>query len=349
MSVTPLLYDSHQRQTVAAEAPGGLVCDSPGGDCACQARPEAQRADASPDIERADGSLEGHVAVDSSSTRSPAADAAREYEVLRVVEAAGVPAPRTLLLDAEGDYFGAPAIVLSYLPGRPIFPTTTLGPWTEGLAGGALDIHSVKPDSHDISFLEAVDRDHMLVRIHRRREDRSPDPFIEEMRRVLVANRERIELLPFTLIHADYWSGNTIWFRGRFAGIVDWSDAKVGDPRADVAEVRLDLAIGYGVEVADQFAAAYERLAGEPIRDLWFFDLTGDESDSVVRLLDRGVPRYRADACDGGGSGGTAARAAGAGDGSGPYALGTHPSLSGTKCRNVSLRDANRQPSGVRT
>jgi hypothetical protein len=31
--------------------------------------------------------------------------------------------------------------------------------------------------------------------------------------------------------------------------------------------------MGYGVEVADQFAADYERLSGESIRDLWYFDL----------------------------------------------------------------------------
>jgi aminoglycoside phosphotransferase (APT) family kinase protein len=96
---------------------------------------------------------------------------------------------------------------------------------------------------------------------------------IERMQKVLVANLDRIDLLPFTLIHSDYWSGNTIWYRGRFAGIVDWSDARVGDPRADIAEVRLDLAIGYGYEVADQFAEACERLSGEPVRDLWYWDL----------------------------------------------------------------------------
>jgi hypothetical protein len=93
------------------------------------------------------------------------------------------------------------------------------------------------------------------------------------MQKVLLANLDGIELLPFTLIHADYWSGNTIWYRGKFQGIVDWSDAKVGDPRADVAEVRLDLAIGYGYEVADRFAQACERLSGAPVPDLWYWDL----------------------------------------------------------------------------
>jgi Ser/Thr protein kinase RdoA (MazF antagonist) len=226
------------------------------------------------DIERADSSrwkVALRLTIPEYSD-TPSEDAVREFRTLGVLEEAGVPAPRPLLLDSEGDFFGAPAIVLTYLPGRPIFPKANLGLWTEGMAAGAVAIHSVTPERHDLSFLEVVDLDHMRSRIERRREDLGRDTLIEEMRHVLTESLKRFEFLPFTLIHADYWSGNTIWQRGRFAGIVDWSDAKVGDPRADIAEVRLDLVIGYGVEVADQFAADCERL-GESLRDLWFFDL----------------------------------------------------------------------------
>jgi aminoglycoside phosphotransferase (APT) family kinase protein len=204
---------------------------------------------------------------------TPPEDAEREYEVLHVLESAGVPAPRPIFLDSEGEFFGTPAIVLSYLPGRPIFPTTNLGPWLEGLAEGAAAIHAVTPERYDLSLLKVVDREHMLRHINHRREGRRPEPFIERMQKVLLANLDGIELLPFTLIHADYWSGNTVWYRGRLSGVVDWSDARVGDPRADIAEVRLDLAIGYGYEVADRFAEACERMSGESTRDLWFWDL----------------------------------------------------------------------------
>jgi aminoglycoside phosphotransferase (APT) family kinase protein len=227
------------------------------------------------DIEQADGSR-SRVTLRLTIpeyNETPAENATREFRVLQVLEDAGVPAPRPIFLDAEGEFFGAPAIVLSYLPGRPIFPTTNLGPWLEGLAEGAAAIHAVTPERYDLSLLKVVDREHMIGHINHRREERQPDPFIERMQKVLLSNLDGIELLPFTLIHADYWSGNTIWYRGRFAGIVDWSDARVGDPRADIAEVRLDLAIGYGYEVADRFAEACERLSGEPIRDLWFWDL----------------------------------------------------------------------------
>ena len=51
-----------------------------------------------------------------------------EFAVLRLLESAGVAAPRPLLLDAEGRFFGTPAIVLSYLPGRAFSQRGTLWP-----------------------------------------------------------------------------------------------------------------------------------------------------------------------------------------------------------------------------
>jgi aminoglycoside phosphotransferase (APT) family kinase protein len=225
-------------------------------------------------IERADGTrskITLRLTIPEYS-KSPSDDTTREFETLRVLEAAGVPAPRPLVLDAEGEFFGTPAIILTYLAGKPWFPKANLGPWTEGLARGAAAVHSVTPARHDLSFLEVVDQEHMLRHINHRREERPPDPFIDRMQQVLRANLDRIELLPFTLIHADYWSGNTIWSRNKLQGVIDWSDSKIGDPRADISEMRLDLAIGYGIEVADQFATDCERL-GENVCDLWYFDL----------------------------------------------------------------------------
>jgi aminoglycoside phosphotransferase (APT) family kinase protein len=77
------------------------------------------------DIERADGSrckvsLRRFVAGHEGHEASTPEEVRREFEILRLVESAGIPAPRPILLDAEGEYFGVPAIVMSYLPGRPV-------------------------------------------------------------------------------------------------------------------------------------------------------------------------------------------------------------------------------------
>src|SRR5439155_23694334 len=78
---------------------------------------------------------------------------AHEFEILRLVERAAVPAPRPTLLDSEGHYFGVPAIVMSYLAGRPLFPTTNLGNWTRGLAGDLRQRNHVRADRFDLSLL----------------------------------------------------------------------------------------------------------------------------------------------------------------------------------------------------
>jgi aminoglycoside phosphotransferase (APT) family kinase protein len=93
------------------------------------------------------------------------------------------------------------------------------------------------------------------------------------MHSVLEAELDRIDFQAPALVHDDYWPGNTIWHRGHLAGVVDWTTAEVGDPRADVAQCRIDLTFSHGIDVADEFRRDYERLSGRPPRDLWYFDL----------------------------------------------------------------------------
>lgn len=227
------------------------------------------------DIERADGSrwkvsLRRSRRLEKWSTPE---HYAHQFDILRLLERAEVPAPRPLLLDAEGEFVGVPAMVLSYLPGRSIFPATNLDAWTEGIARGILAVHAVTPDRFDLSWLGVFLRDGMRERNERTRESQHLDPLATEIQGVLEANLDRIDFSAPTLVHDDFWAGNTVWYRGRLAGIVDWTTAELGDPRADVSECRIDFVISHGLEVADQFRDDYERLSGRPLVHLWYFDL----------------------------------------------------------------------------
>jgi aminoglycoside phosphotransferase (APT) family kinase protein len=228
------------------------------------------------DIERADGSRwkvtlrrfvrRGHA-------YSTPEHVTHEFEVLRLLERAGIPAPRPTLLDANGEYFGVPAIVISYLPGQPLFPTTNIAAWTEGLGRVLLTVHAVTPDRFDLSWLNVCLRDGMRERINEWRDEAPGDPLAREMHTVLEAELDSIDFSEPTLVHDDYWSGNTVAYRGRISGIMDWTSAEVGDPRTDVAECRIDMVLSHDIEVADAFRRDYERLAGRPLKDLWYFDL----------------------------------------------------------------------------
>jgi aminoglycoside phosphotransferase (APT) family kinase protein len=198
---------------------------------------------------------------------------AHEFEVLRLVERAGVPAPRPILLDANGQYFGVPAMVISYLPGRPLFPNTNIARWTEGLARVLLTVHAVTPDRFDLSWLNVCVLAGIRERIDEWRDDARADPLAREMHTALEAELDRIDFRAQTLVHDDFWSGNTVAYRGRIVGIIDWTSAEVGDPRTDVSECRIDMVLSHGIEVADAFRNDYERLAGRRLEDLWYFDL----------------------------------------------------------------------------
>jgi aminoglycoside phosphotransferase (APT) family kinase protein len=90
---------------------------------------------------------------------------------------------------------------------------------------------------------------------------------------VLDSSLERIDFSNPTLVHDDFWSGNTVAYRGRIVGIIDWTTAEVGDRRTDVCECRIDMVLSHNIGVADRFLEDYERLAGRRLDDIWYFDL----------------------------------------------------------------------------
>jgi aminoglycoside phosphotransferase (APT) family kinase protein len=68
--------------------------------------------------------------------------------------------------------------------------------------------------------------------------------------------------------HGDYQHFNLLWSRERLTGIVDWSGIWLGPPEVDVCHCRLNLAVLYSAEVAEEFRAIYEAEAGRAV-DPW--------------------------------------------------------------------------------
>jgi aminoglycoside phosphotransferase (APT) family kinase protein len=200
--------------------------------------------------------------------------ASREYRILGLVESAGVPAPRRVLLDAEGRFFGTPAMVLSYVPGRSFFNPADVARWTGGLAQGLASIHAVTPETRDLSWLGGDGHQDAAAEIAQRRLQLSgSDSLTSGVLEALESRLDRVRWLDPCLIHHDYWPGNTVWYRGRLAAVVDWVDAKLGDAREDLAQCRADLVMSHGIEAADAFLESYvQRTKTQPV-DMSFFDL----------------------------------------------------------------------------
>jgi len=98
------------------------------------------------------------------------------------------------------------------------------------------------------------------------------------------------------LLHGDFWMGNLLWREGRLAGLLDWEDACLGDPMAELAAARCDLHSRFGVNAADDLTAAYAALAPVdrarlawwdlymPTAQLTFMDGWGLPPDDLVRV-----------------------------------------------------------------
>jgi hypothetical protein len=78
---------------------------------------------------------------------------------------------------------------------------------------------------------------------------------------------------PRCFIHRDYHPENTLWSRGRLTGVVDWTSASWGPPAVDVAHMRWNLALTYGLDAADAFLRLHGSLAAESFPDQRYWDV----------------------------------------------------------------------------
>ncbi len=196
-----------------------------------------------------------------------------EWKTLAALAETPVAAPRPLLLDLEGAYFGAPAMVVSLLRGGPPHLAPRRAPFLRDLAEALAAVHRLGPSTPGLEHLKShlgdmVERLNGAVSEDLRRSRLGP-----QLWAALRAGIERLTPALETLSHDDFWPGNALWYRGRLTAVVDWSSAEFGDPRGDVAQCRLDLALMYGLGWADAFTAAYEQASASNLSDLWFWDL----------------------------------------------------------------------------
>jgi aminoglycoside phosphotransferase (APT) family kinase protein len=187
----------------------------------------------------------------------------REALAMQLAEAAGVPVPRVHRLAM---WHGRPALLLSWCPG------TTLGeflpgrPWLIWAIGARFGhvlarLHTVPPPE---PWCRA-DQDWLS--------DLGPEEAALQSRlRALSAGQER-------LLHLDYHPLNVMTDGREITGVLDWANAGIGDPRADLARTLTVLEFAGVATKAGRFRrsllrllelaflSGYGRVAG-PIRDL---------------------------------------------------------------------------------
>lgn len=184
-----------------------------------------------------------------------------EHGVLARCAALGIAAPRPCFLDTE-----AAALVLEYVEGAPDFAPRDLQSMLRQLAAQLALIHRVEAGP-ELAFLQP------RTSSAARNIEQQPEQLDES----LDERRIRAELLGLwpwpqhngdRLLHGDYWPGNVLWQAGQLVAVLDWEETELGDPLADIAVARLDLAWAFGVEAMEQFTRYYQEQSNLDWRNL---------------------------------------------------------------------------------
>ncbi len=188
-----------------------------------------------------------------------------EFDNLTVVSVARVPTPQPVLMDADGEWFQAPAIVMTALGGQPDMYPSDLTLWIDGAAEALASIHDLP--SARASHIRAP----RWQRWRPSTEGMGSDSSRADA--VLAKLYERTGTSPTVLSHDDYNPGNLLYDGGRLSGVVDWADITIEPRQAAVAMYRHFLAIHPGGDTPDTFLDVYERAAKTSLGDLPLWDV----------------------------------------------------------------------------
>lgn len=201
------------------------------------------------------------------SCRSPNA-AADEFRLLNFLRAAGLPVPWPWYAAPSGEIFPGPVLVTEFVEGQADLTPT----------GG---------------ISRAVQSAQFLSQLHALRGAEAELPFLRPLRglgerpavldETLSEGQIRDVLEPLwpppsrnapAVLHGDFWPGNVLWRAGQLAAVIDWEDAALGDPLADLANARLETLFFWGPRAMHELTWHYQvgsglNCASLPCWDLW--------------------------------------------------------------------------------
>ena len=226
------------------------------------------------EIERPDGLTQKllvrqHGEVDRAHNPQIAAD---EYRLLSLLHSAGLAVPRPYAVDQSGEIFPTPYIVIEYIEGEPEFAPAHMADFLLQFATQLSRIHRIDGSIPDVAFLPKIENRYAQLL-------KKPLASVEEseavarIRAVLDAAWPLPQRNPSVLLHGDFWPGNLLWRDRQLVGVIDWEDAALGDPLADVANSRLELLWAFGIDAMQRFTEQYLALTTFDYTNLPYWDL----------------------------------------------------------------------------
>jgi aminoglycoside phosphotransferase (APT) family kinase protein len=199
--------------------------------------------------------------------------AADEYRLLQILQSLGLAAPKPYYLSRSDNAFCRLYVVLEYVDGESDFAPTNMAVSMLQLATQFATIHSVGATQPDLSFLP---RQEELESARLRGRPTQLDESLDEgrIRDILEPVWPVPQLNPSTLLHGDFWPGNVLWNEGHIVAVIDWEDAALGDPLADLANSRLEMLWAFGIDAMNDFTRQYVlRMPAIDVTQLPYWDL----------------------------------------------------------------------------
>jgi aminoglycoside phosphotransferase (APT) family kinase protein len=265
-------------------------------------------------LTKADGSVQRYVLRMDPMEGITETSRAREYEILHAMQDV-IPVPRPIWLDADGAYFGRPAVIMEFISGTPKPSTMTLS--VTGL-GTVLDdplrgqirpqyldmlakIHNFDWASANLPSYAAPNDDpkqatRWLVNFWRELLEQDAlvrEPVIRVATQWLEENIPDCEKPSF--VHGDFRTGNYLFEEasGNVTAMLDWEMSYIGDFHADlgwllqpVFGTRIDgvFRVSDIFEGEENFIAAYEAASGNRVnrKTLHYFKVFNDWKSYIL-------------------------------------------------------------------
>ncbi len=209
---------------------------------------------------------------------------AREFHGMSQLHKVGYPVPQVLILERQNSPFGKPFVIMERIEGQELWPLLSRSPKEKQRELLTLfcelfvQLHTLDwhPFVQDMAQHDAGDPYTFVDR--QQREWRAalaglPEVGFLPVLEWLEARREQAPCLRPAPIHWDYHPGNVLLRDDGSAVVIDWTQVEVSDPRFDLAWTLLLVGSHESAEWRELILGEYERLAGERVEQLEYFDV----------------------------------------------------------------------------
>jgi aminoglycoside phosphotransferase (APT) family kinase protein len=190
---------------------------------------------------------------------------------LEAAERYGLPAPRLLGADLDGDQTGGVTTLETVVAGSTAWPAPPSAERLRTVGASLAAVHAIPMTATE----------HLPFRPR----PIAVDDFAGDRRRgrmpttALLANADRLITEHgrppggTAFVHGDVWPGNIVWTPEETAVLIDWKTAGVGAPGVDLGELRKQVAIIFGSDAPDLVLQGWEQTTATTAADVAYWDV----------------------------------------------------------------------------